>query len=221
MEYSNRVIPFVPILDELDLSSNSIVLEKHGLRLPIMCNNWKDHYPYTPITVVDLAYTDKGLYFRFYSKGIGLQAKYSEDGSPVHKDSCVEAFIQLIGDRNYYNLEFNCIGVCDASKRLNRKVETPFTSEQYAMIHRATSESSHILFERSIGIHEFFVSVRVDFKLFGLDINHLPNSIKANFFKCGDDCVIPHFLSWMPIDAPTPDFHRPESFHDLFFAPKR
>lgn len=47
------------------------------------------------------------------------------------------------------------------------------------------------------------------------------NSIKGNFYKCGDKTAKPHYVSWSPIATPSPDFHRPEYFgcldltHDL------
>ena len=29
---------------------------------------------------------------------------------------------------------------------------------------------------------------------------------------------LPHYLSWMPIDTPKPDFHRPEFFGKINFV---
>ena len=45
-------------------------------------------------------------------------------------------------------------------------------------------------------------------------------NIKAsgNFYKCGDQQVVPHYLSWAPITTENPDFHRPEYFGELNFA---
>ena len=40
---------------------------------------------------------------------------------------------------------------------------------------------------------------------------------KGNFYKCGDMLSKPHFLSWNPIDTPSPDFHVPASFGLLTF----
>jgi hypothetical protein len=51
--------------------------------------------------------------------------------------------------------------------------------------------------------------------LIGLDAGNLPETIRANFYKCGDLTAHPHFLSWNPIDLPKPDFHRPEFFGTL------
>ena len=47
-----------------------------------------------------------------------------------------------------------------------------------------------------------------------LDVSD-PESIRANFYKCGDKTAHPHYLSWSPIDTPKPDFHRPEFFGEL------
>ena len=39
--------------------------------------------------------------------------------------------------------------------------------------------------------------------------------LRANFYKCGDELSVPHFLSWNPIEVSQPDFHRPEYFGEL------
>lgn len=222
MNTSKYTIPYVPVLDALDLSSNEIIMEEQSLRLPIMHNSWPDQYPYVPLTAVDVAYTDTGLYLRFQSRGKGLRAQYGKDGDPVHRDSCVEAFLQLPGDERYYNFEFNCIGTCDAGHRLSREKNTPFTATQYGYISRAISERAGVLFERPLGIHYFTVSVKLDFKVFGIEKpEEIPATIKANFYKCGDDTTIPHFASWHKVEAPEPDFHRPESFLTLDFGKRK
>jgi len=40
-------------------------------------------------------------------------------------------------------------------------------------------------------------------------------SMMANFYKCGDGLSKPHYLSWKPIVAEKPDFHRPEFFSTI------
>ena len=59
------------------------------------------------------------------------------------------------------------------------------------------------------------VGMCVPFDLIGADPDNLPSSIRANFYKCADKSAHPHFLSWNPIDVPSPDFHRPEFFGEL------
>ena len=136
MDSFKYVIPFLPVLDALDLSSQEMVMETKALRLPIMTANWPDEYPYKPVTIADLAYSTKGIYCRFWSKGIGLKASYAEDGDRVHEDSCVEIFLQVPGEKRYYNFEFNCIGTCDAAHRASRYVSSSLSSAQYSSIKR-------------------------------------------------------------------------------------
>lgn len=219
MKTIENTIPYVPVLDALDLSSNEIIMEEHSLRLPIMTNNWSSQFPYLPITAVDVAYSDKGLYLRFYSRGKGLRAQMANDGDRVHQDSCVEAFMKFPDDERYYNFEFNCIGTCDASYRLSREDSKPLTIEQYALIERVSSERRDTLFERPNGVFSFTVSVLIRFELFGLrSVEELPEYLLANFYKCGDQTTAPHFGSWQPIDTPEPDFHRPEFFAPIYFG---
>lgn len=220
MDSLKYVIPFVPVLDALDLSSQEMVMETKALRIPIMIANWPDQFPYIPITIADLAYSTKGIYCRFWSKGVGLKASYTEDGDRVHEDSCVEIFLQAPNDSRYFNFEFNCIGTCDASYRKSRYVSTSLTSHQYNSIQRSTSERSGLIFDRPQGVHSFWVAVFIPFEILGLDINKqtFPDFLMANLYKCGDKTALPHFASWMPVSTEKPDFHRPESFHPLYFG---
>ncbi len=211
-------IPYVPVLDVLDLSSNMMVMEEHGLRLPIMTCNWREQFPYTPVTAVDIAYTDNGLYVRFLTRGKGLRCEVMEDGGPVHKDSCVEVFLSKPGEKEYYNFEFNCCGVCSAAKRASRENSMPFTEVQYQHLRRSSSIRLHKYNEEQ-NVHSYTVAVMIPFSLLGYwDLYALPNHILFNFYKCGDETSYPHYASWQPIDTPAPDFHRPETFAPLFFG---
>ncbi len=42
-------------------------------------------------------------------------------------------------------------------------------------------------------------------------------SVKANFYKCGDELPEPHYLSWNPINLEKPNFHTPDFFGDIYF----
>ena len=36
--------------------------------------------------------------------------------------------------------------------------------------------------------------------------------VRANFYKCGDDCEIQHYLAFSPVTTLPPGFHNPECF---------
>ena len=40
----------------------------------------------------------------------------------------------------------------------------------------------------------------------------------GNIYKCGDLLPQPHFVTLFPIQAPQPDYHRPEFFQPLPFT---
>lgn len=222
MARNTPIIPYIPVLDALDLTSNEVLMEEQALRLPIMTNSWPDQYGYIPVSAVSVAYTDTGIYLRFFSQGRGLRATISEDGDRVHLDSCVEAFLRLPGDEKYYNFEFNCIGACDASHRKSREESDPLSPADYQEIRRAASERRDTLFEQRQGIQSFWVSVKISWRIFGLlRTTEIPDHLEGNFYKCGDETVMPHFASWQPIVSPKPDFHRPESFARLDLAKRK
>jgi hypothetical protein len=50
----------------------------------------------------------------------------------------------------------------------------------------------------------------IPFEAFGY--TEKPSSLRANLYKCGDECDLPHYISWSPIDLPSPDFHCPDFF---------
>jgi hypothetical protein len=40
----------------------------------------------------------------------------------------------------------------------------------------------------------------------------------ANFYKCGDELSVPHYISWAPIEAEKPNFHRPDCFGKMVLS---
>lgn len=202
------------MLDVLDLSSIAPILEKQANREYIEVINWKE-YHYKPIVAFDVARTEKNLYIRYFVHGNSLKAAYEIDNSPVHKDSCVEFFMKKEGDTEYMNFEFNCIGTCDAARRLSRDVKTSLTPDEYKSIQRLSSVKSKA-FNEQTGIHTWSLTVVIPFVLMGLDPANLPEKILGNFYKCADETQDPHFLSWSPIDVLQPNFHVPEFFGEIY-----
>ncbi len=207
-------VPYLPTLDVLDLSSAGILLETKAQREYIDTINWAE-YPYKPIVAFDIARSDTKLYIRYFVKGNSLKAICSEDNSSVHRDSCVEFFMQKEGDSEYMNFEFNCIGVCDAARRQSREVKQSLTAEEYAQIQRYSSVEAKP-FPEKLGPYAWELIVTIPFALMGLDPEHLPEKIRGNFYKCADDTANPHFVSWNPIDLPKPDFHCPSFFGEIY-----
>ncbi len=64
---------------------------------------------------------------------------------------------------------------------------------------------------------EWSTALCIPLKYIGVDPENIPESLRANFYKCADLSAHPHFLSWNKVDVPTPNFHLPEFFGTLYF----
>lgn len=207
----------IPRIDTLDtLSPDEIIktLDEKGARQTIDCLNWKEAFPYRPLTSVSIAHSGKKIYVDFMVRCNYLRAVNYTNNSPVHQDSCVEFFIAPTGQAPYYNFEFNCIGTIHAACRLDRHNGTPLTDEQLATVARYPSCGTRP-FEELEGMFSWNLLVAIPLELIGIEYQGEPIHLTGNFYKCADLATTPHFLSWAPIDTPEPDFHRPEFFGNL------
>jgi hypothetical protein len=211
----NLVIPYLPALDVLDLSSVGFLLENKSQRIYVDALNWPE-YPYKPIVAVDVARSDLSMYIRFFVRGNSLKAAYEDDNSPVYKDSCVEFFMKKTDEDSYMNFEFNCIGTCDAAQRISREIKTSLSKEEYSSIRRYTSLERKSFPEKK-GVYEWELVAAIPLKLMGLTSDCLPKKVLGNFYKCADETDSPHYVSWNPISSPDPDFHRPDCFGEIYF----
>ncbi|MDR2680215.1 MAG: hypothetical protein LBC47_05330 [Tannerella sp.] len=208
-------VPYVPALDGLDLKNVAELMETEALRQSIDVINW-DEYAYKPVTVFDIARGGKDLYVHYFVRGLSLRAVADDDGEFVHPDSCVEFFMRRKDNLYYTNFEFNCIGTCLAARGSNRNERTPFTPDEYKKIRRYTTVQREAFAEKK-GIREWELTVAIPFELMGLDASNLPDMIRGNFYKCADATANPHYVTWSPINLPSPDYHCPEHFGEIRF----
>ena len=194
----------------------SAALESRGLYQPLGEVNW-DEYPYRPDVSLHLGADGQYLYVRFDVRGLGLKAVCTEDNSPVWQDSCVEIFIGSPDGCGYFNFEMNCIGTLLAAKRRSRNEDVVhFAPDVMSRILRRTS-LAHEPFDEKEGIHDWSAVLGIPFALLGFAEGERPAMLRANFYKCADETANPHYVSWAPIRTPSPDFHRPEFFGELYF----
>jgi hypothetical protein len=184
---------------------------------PVDRVNW-EAYPYQPHVSFRIAYTNDAILLHYKVTEDSVRARYGEDNGSVWTDSCVEFFSIPAADGIYYNLECNCIGTVllaagpERSDREAAPLEITGQVKRWASLGRET-------FEEKIGECTWEVALLIPYKVFfkhaitGLD----GMSIRANFYKCGDELQKPHFLSWNPIKIEKPDFHRPDFFGLLEF----
>ena len=194
------------LTDEALLQALS-ALEKHE----IGCVNWAE-YPYKPSVHFSMAHSDKAVAVMFEVSEDHVRAVAMENNGPVWEDSCVEFFVQAPDGKHYTNFEMNCAGTMLAALRTSRHDPEKFTQEQFAPIRRITSLPHEQVDSRAEGQSWWAIEV-IPFEAFGY--SERPEALRANIYKCGDKCDQPHFLSWSPIDLPTPNFHCPDYFGDI------
>jgi len=206
----------VPFLNSLDVSSAietvSVTLdsqEKHSIDQ----QPWQE-FPYRPQVQFLIGHSGNCLFLKYFVSESTVRASYFKPNDPVYKDSCVEFFIALNGEGNYYNFEFNILGTCKlnfGSQRNDRKL----------ISEKAISEIQFSTFIRNLhpGIILWEITLAIPISAFeehNID-TFKGKHCKGNFYKCGDELPQPHYLSWNMVISPTPDFHLPQSFGEMHF----
>lgn len=192
------------------------LLETQTVTNPIDVINWPA-FDYKPKLNFRIGHTGKEIWLKYYVTEKHILAQETRTNGEVYKDSCVEFFVSLDG-KNYYNLETNCIGTVHLAYgpgRNNRKFVNP------EIIKKIEIESTlgNKPLEEKTGNFEWEMMIRIPVESFAFDQIKTLKGLKAtaNFYKCGDDTSIPHYVTWNPVGTENPDYHRPEFFGKVMF----
>ncbi|ADY52359.1 hypothetical protein Pedsa_1804 [Pseudopedobacter saltans DSM 12145] len=163
-----------------------------------------------------ILYGDNALAIKYFVSEDEIRAVYSNINDPVYKDSCVEFFVSL-DNENYYNFEFNCNGTCLAQygpDKANRTFLSPVDIQSIK-----TNRSVKLVKANQSDLVHWELTVIIPFHVFSNDnIDSLKGELLGmNFYKCGDDLIHPHYLSWNKVNTPAPNFHRPDFFGQGIF----
>ena len=150
---------------------------------------------------------------------IFLKAEKTLTNQMVCEDSCVEFFISPDDDGVYYNIEFNAIGTCLLGTGTARENSTQANPEIVSRIRRLSSEGDRPFKEKE-GEFDWTLTVAIPYEVF---FHHSVRDLKgktfrANFYKCGDNLKVPHYVTWNPVGTKNPDYHQPEYFGLLKFV---
>lgn len=210
-------IPQIDLLKSQDLTGASVLLNDVPVQ-SVACNNWAKDFPYSPKVGFHMAHNGTELFIKFHVSEECTMAKVTEDNGEVWTDSCVEFFLAL-DDTGYYNLELTCIGKALLGFRKERPAATHATPDIMASIKRFPTIGTDN-FDEKKGQNEWELTVALP--ITAMFRHHLKTwagvKATANVYKCGDNLSQPHFLSWKPIDTPTPNFHVPGCFYKVEFA---
>lgn len=170
----------------------------------IDCLNWKEAFPCHPHTKVSLSHEGSTLHLCYHVKEEHIKADCKKDKDPVWEDSCVEMFVSFNEEKDYFNIEANSLGCLYMCKGEDRFHRTFLPQRAYDAVERRSEV---------IDTGEWRLRLDIPAEVFGIKTFDGLKA-KANFYKC---CGGEHYLSWVPVLTPKPDFHRPEFFGELNF----
>ena len=209
-------------IDKATIDANDIpqIFKSEGVEYyTVSALNWQETYPYLPTVDFAVAHNGANLLIHYRvteKKTLGTMVK---DLDPVYKDSCCEFFCMNEGDSLYYNIESNCLGSILMECGKGRDNRTTSTTENLQHIDRWAS-----LGRKDIGLinkeTHWELAVVVPVAAFWRhNFGTLSGkTFLVNVYNCvgsGDDR---QYVTWNPIDTPSPDFHRPEYFRRIYFA---
>jgi len=208
----------IPFLEKVDYRSSvdELLAASDTLEANDLAEVSWPAFPYRPFVRFKVGHTADSLLLAYTVREAHVRAEYRNTNDPVYQDSCVEFFLSFDGV-NYYNLEFNCLGVGligygDADKQKRRRLpkETVELVRAWPSIKPKAPEAADT---------EWSLLLSIPFTVFDA---HAIDSMagmrcRGNFYKCGDNLPVPHFVSWNRIDYPEPNFHLPQFFGELWF----
>lgn len=183
---------------------------------PVAMVNWPKEFPYCPEAAVRMVWCPDGLILHYRVNEQSVRAVYGEDNGQVWTDSCMECFIRNTDSDTYYNIECNCVGTLLIGLRGEDVGRCHMAPETMALVKRWASlgrepfgnRAEHTAWELALVIpSSVFAGYPLRLEQGG--------KLRANFYKCGDDLPVPHYVSWNPIVAEKPNFHRPDCFGEL------
>ncbi len=214
---SNQLyIPAIKEVEFFDYEGIVSYLRRHARQVAVDKINWRA-YKSSPQVYLRLGFTETHLWLQFEVFGDHFRAHAHNDQEPVWEDACVEFFIASeeeyeLADKPaneilYRNFEFNALGTClSAYGNIQQREFLP--KEEMNQILRFSSYSNQKRLEEG-AIFDWELTVAIPLKVIGI---HPGSNFRANFYKCGDRTLVPHFLSWSSIESVHPDFHLPQYF---------
>lgn len=159
-----------------------------------------------------LCYDSENLYIRLSAKEKDIIANRTEPLDYPNFDSCLEFFVSpMENDSRYFNFECNPNGLMyqgmgHSVSDLVRFI--PLFPNIFPKVERT-----------ELGWGVTYTITKAYINLFFPDFAFTSGRVlRGNFYKCGDDCPVPHYYSWNPMTIETPCFHYPADFGELILA---
>ncbi len=213
-------------LQQFDKELDDTLIDWDKVNSLSLQNYMGDSPLYFPKVKVKLLYSNNSIFIRFdvIEKNIIAVAKNHFD--PVFEDSCVEFFfsVEESAPQTYFNLEINCCGkVLFGYKNLRDNVAKRISINDIEQLKINATFLGKIIDKPILEETEWFSECKIPFSLIesysDIKLNYPPKKWRANFYKCADKSITPHWLTWNKVLYPNPNFHLPKYFGIIEFAP--
>ena len=172
--------------------------------------HWESDPPYRPATYFKMGVVGDNLVATLKCYEENPRAVYVNRDDPVYTDSCLEFFVAPVEGRDeYINVEMNSKGtfLAEFGKGKFDRVFVRTITEKNPLVEAFKGEDAGGVFwgVKAILTKDFLCDIYniVDFDY---------TKVKANFYKCGDECEIPHYIAFSPVTTLPPGYHNPECF---------
>lgn len=211
----NLIVPKQPVSQCETVFDKIKLLIEAGAKAEIDQVNWKEEFPAQMPVSVRVAHDGESIFLYYRVTGEQVRAANTQDFGSVWEDSCVEFFMQREGETSYRNFECNILGVLLAAHHETREISDRLSDDIMQSVVRHSGISQR--FENGNQVCDWSMYLEIPKKAMGFSDNESLNGqkIKANFYKCGDETPQTHFISWSPINLPSPNFHVPQFFGTL------
>lgn len=177
--------------------------------------HWEAPVPYRPRTFAKMFVLNNELSARLICYESSPKAVYNSRDERIWCDSCLEFFVAPLSSRSeYINIETNSRGAylsqfgASRDGRVFLKTLTDIAPDVKSF--KGEDESGAF----------WGVDVRISKKLLSAlykesEENIDFSSVRANFYKCGDECETPHYIAMFPVTTLPPGFHNPGCFKEF------
>lgn len=202
--------------NRVSFSEAEHMLENQTITNSISTINWPE-FDYKPLVQFRIGHTGDEIWLKYYVTENHLRAKETRTNGEVYKDSCVEFFISH-DNENYYNFEFSCIGTIHLAWGAGRH-QRQFAEPSLIKKIEIQSTLGNQPFDNKSGDFSWEMMIRIPVESFAFSRLKNFNNLKAtaNFYKCGDETAVPHYVTWNPIGTGQPDYHQPNYFGKVHF----
>ena len=174
--------------------------------------HWESPKPCRPDTYFKIGLVDGEIVASLKCYETLPRAVFKNRDDPVYRDSCLEFFVAPLSFRDeYINIECNSKGafLCEFGKgKFDRRLVGDLTQLSPIVEPFFDKDEKGSFWGVRVDLTKEFISdlYCVSEKDVNFDI------VRANFYKCGDDCEIQHYLAFSPVTTLPPGFHNPECF---------